>query len=126
MNNIPKISEAEWAVMKVVWVAEPCSANEVISVLVRADPALHPKTIKTFLGRLVAKKALDFRKEGRAYLYRSLVSQADCTTLASERFLQRVFDGALQPMLAHFVENGKISAREIRELKRLLEEQGPP
>ncbi len=125
MNNIPKISEAEWAVMKVVWVAEPCSANEVISVLVRADPALHPKTIKTFLGRLVAKKALDFRKEGRAYLYRSLVSQADCTTLASERFLQRVFDGALQPMLAHFVENGKISAREIRELKRLLEEQGP-
>ena len=126
MKNIPKISEAEWAVMKVVWAAEPCSANEVISVLVRADPALHPKTVKTFLGRLVAKKALDFRKEGRAYLYRSLVSQADCTTLASERFLQRVFDGALHPMLAHFVENGKISAQEIRELKRLLEEQGPP
>ncbi len=126
MKNIPKISEAEWEVMKVVWVEEPCSANDVISVLLRTDPAWHPKTIKTFLGRLVAKKVLDFRKEGRAYRYRSLVSQADCTTLASERFLKRVFDGAMRPMLAHFVENGRISAQEIRELKRLLEQQGPP
>ncbi len=78
---------------------------------------------KTFLGRLVAKKALGFRKEGRAYLYRPLVKQAECVAEASETFLDRVFNGALRPMLAHFVESKNLSTAEIRELKRLLEEK---
>ncbi|MCL5770282.1 MAG: BlaI/MecI/CopY family transcriptional regulator [Planctomycetes bacterium] len=123
MKKIPKISEAEWEVIKVVWAKGPCSARDVIATLTRADPTWHPKTIKTFLGRLVAKKALGFRKEGRAYLYRPLVKQAECVAEASETFLDRVFNGALRPMLAHFVESKNLSTAEIRELKRLLEEK---
>lgn len=123
MKKIPKISETEWEVMKVVWARGSCSAREVITTLTRTDPTWHPKTIKTFLGRLIAKKALGFRKEGRAYLYRPLVNQAECVAEASETFLCRVFNGSLRPMLAHFVESKKFSTAEIRELKRLLEEK---
>jgi BlaI family transcriptional regulator, penicillinase repressor len=123
MKRIPKISETEWEVMKVVWARTSCSAGEVITVLVNADPSWHPKTIKTFLNRLVGKKALGFQKEGRAYLYRPLVTERECVSAASETFLERVFGGALQPMLAHFVERKKLSTEEIRELKKLLEEK---
>ena len=86
----------------------------------RRDPTWHPKTVKTFLSRLVRKKALGFRKEGRAYLYRPLVEEKDCVDAASESFLERVFGGSLKPMLAHFVERKKLSEEEIRELRRLL------
>ncbi len=123
MKHVPRISETEWEVMKVVWAKAPRSAGEIISTLMRADPTWHPKTIKTFLNRLVGKQALGFRKEGRAYLYRALVTENDCVNDASETFLDRVFGGALQPMLAHFVERKKLSAGEIRELKKLLEEK---
>ncbi|MHB1766571.1 MAG: BlaI/MecI/CopY family transcriptional regulator [Phycisphaerae bacterium] len=126
MKKIPKISEAEWEVMKVVWAKGPCSAREVILTLTQTDPTWHPKTVKTFLGRLVAKKAMAFQRDGRGYLYRPLVNQAECVSEASETFLRRVFDGAMRPMLAHFVENKKLSAVEIRELKRLLEEKEEP
>ena len=108
--------------MKVIWLHAPCSAGEVIQHLVKEDSAWHPKTIKTFLARLVNKKALGFRKEGRAYLYWPLVTEKDCVDAASERFLGRVFGGSLKPMLAHFVEHKKLSADEIRDLKTLLEE----
>ncbi len=123
MKRVPKISETEWEVMKVVWARTPCSAGEVITALVNTDPSWHPKTIKTFLNRLVGKKVLGFRKEGRAYLYRPLVTERECVSAASETFLERVFGGALQPMLAHFVERKKLSTEEIRELKKLLEEK---
>jgi BlaI family penicillinase repressor len=123
MKAVPRISETEWEVMRVVWSKAPCTAGEVIAVLIRADPSWHPKTIKTFLNRLVSKKALGFQKEGRAYLYRPLVAEAECVSAASESFLERVFGGALQPMLAHFVERRKLSADEIRELKRLLKQK---
>src|SRR5262245_49935340 len=119
-----KISETEWKVMKVVWANNPCSAAEIIEALVAQDAAWHPKTIKTFLNRLVGKKVLGFRKEGRGYLYRALVSETECVDAASERFLERVFGGSLKPMLAHFVERKKLSREEIDELKRLLEEEG--
>ena len=109
--------------MRVVWAKAPCTAGEVIAALVRADPSWHPKTIKTFLSRLTEKRALGFRKEGRAYIYRPLVTENECVSAVSETFLERVFGGALKPMLAHFVERKKLSAEEIRELKKLLKEK---
>jgi BlaI family transcriptional regulator, penicillinase repressor len=123
MKKLPKISETEWEVMKVVWAKAPCSAVDIIAALTGVDPTWHPKTIKTFLNRLVGKKALGFRKEGRAYLYRPLVTEDECVNAVSETFLERVFGGALRPMLAHFVARRKMSAHEIRELKKLLEEK---
>jgi BlaI family penicillinase repressor len=123
MKRVPRISETEWEVMRVVWSKAPCSAGEIIAALTGSDPTWHPKTIKTFLNRLVGKKALGFRKEGRAYLYRPLVTEDECVGAASETFLERVFGGALKPMLAHFVEHKKLSTEEIQELKKLLEEK---
>jgi len=111
--------------MKVLWTHGPASANTVVATLLRTDPSWHPKTIKTFLNRLVRKKALGFHREGRAYLYRPLVAEADCVRAASESFLDRVFGGSLKPMLAHFVSHRRLSPEELRELKQLLETRKP-
>jgi BlaI family transcriptional regulator, penicillinase repressor len=118
--RVPKISESEWEVMKVLWAKAPRSATEIIQAL-DAQADWHPKTVRTFLNRLVRKKALGFQKEGRAYLYQPLVKEAECVKAVSESFLDRVFGGALKPMLAHFVEQRKLTAAEVRDLKRLLE-----
>jgi BlaI family penicillinase repressor len=122
MKSTPKISETEWEVMKIVWSHAPCSAGQIIDHLHAEDPSWHPKTVKTLLGRLVKKGALDFKKEGRAYLYRPLVKEKQCVDAVSKSFLHRFFDGSLKPMLAHFVERRKLTSTEVRELKRLLEE----
>jgi BlaI family penicillinase repressor len=121
MNKTPGISETEWEVMKVVWARSPISAQEIIDALAARDD-WHPKTVKTLLNRLIKKRALGFKKEGRAYLYRPLVAEKDCVAAESESFLDRVFGGSLKPMLAHFVERKKLSPDEIAELKRLLKQ----
>jgi BlaI family penicillinase repressor len=123
MRKTPRISETEWEIMKVVWAQAPCSAGEIIATLQHTDNSWHPRTAKAFLNRLVKKKALGFSKEGRAYVYRPLVQREECVDAASESFLERVFGGSLKPMLAHFVERRKLSAEEIRELRRLLKDQ---
>ena len=119
MNPTPRITEAEWQVMKVCWGRSPLAAQEIIDDL-SARGERHPKTVKTLLNRLVKKRALGFQKEGRAYLYQPLVAEHDCVTAESKSFLDRVFGGSLQPMLAHFVENRKLSPAEIAGLKSLL------
>ena len=122
LKRIPRISDAEWAIMKVLWKRSPLGASEIIEALCQAEQ-WHPKTVKTLLNRLVKKGVLDFTQEGRAYSYHPAVSESDCATAASEAFLDRVFGGSLKRMLAHFVEHKRLSAREIKELKRLLGEK---
>ena len=120
MKRIPKISETEWEVMQVVWAKSPLSSGEIIDALQASDPTWHPKTAKTLLNRLVKKKALGYEKEGRAYLYRPLVKEADCALAESESFLDRVFGGAVKPLLVHFIERQKLNARDVEELKEVL------
>jgi BlaI family penicillinase repressor len=123
MPKLPRISDTEWEIMKIVWAKAPITAAEIIEALMANDPTWHPKTVKTLLNRLVGKKALGFRKEGRAYTYRPVVRQGDCVTAEADSFLERVFGGSLSPMLAHFVQQRKLSAEEINELRRLLRQK---
>ena len=73
MKTIPRISDAEWEVMRVVWEREPCSASDIIAALNQRDTGWHPKTVKAFLNRLVKKKALGFKLDRRSYLYYPVV-----------------------------------------------------
>jgi len=121
MKSVPKISETEWEVMRVVWAGHPVTAAEIISRLTRQDPSWHPKTVRTLLGRLVRKKALAYEPQGRVYVYRPRVTERDSVAAASESFVDRVLGGSLKPMLAHFVQRRRMSRGEIEELKRVLE-----
>lgn len=56
-NQLPKISEAELEIMKVLWLKSPQTANEIIEEL--EDPMdWKPKTIRTLINRLVQKEAV--------------------------------------------------------------------
>jgi BlaI family penicillinase repressor len=122
MNRIPRITETEWELMQVLWQRGPVTSQEIVDALMADDPSWHPKTARTLLGRLVKKKALGYRKEGRGYVYRPLVKEADCVRAETESFVERVFGGALKPMLAHAIESRKLSKKEVNELKSLLEQ----
>ena len=117
---VPRISDTEWEVMRAVWAGHPAPAGVIIERLVASDPSWHPKTARTLLGRLVEKGALTYTVDGRIFLYRPLVTEQECIAAASTSFLERVFGGALQPMLAHFVERESLSPEEVRELEQIL------
>lgn len=123
-RSMPRISDAEWIVMKVVWEKAPITTNQVVQSL---EDKMHwkPKTIHTLLSRLVRKRALAFDKSGREHLFRPRVEAKDCLRAASHSFLSRFFDGEVAPFLASFLESEKLSPEEIDELKRILDEKRP-
>jgi len=120
MAATPPISAAEWEVMKVVWKhPAPCSAQIVVDALAGPNE-WSPATIKTLLNRLVNKRALSFEKQGNAYLYSAAVAAADCQAAEAESFLDRVFDGSLSPLVAHFAKSRRLRKDEIKQLEELL------
>jgi predicted transcriptional regulator len=115
-----KISEAESQVLEVFWSASgPLSAEEVVEAL-NNDRDWSPGTIRTFLTRLVKKKALTATPDGRRYRYQPLLRREDYVHQQSRNLIDRLFGGKITPFVTQFSERGRLSREELEELKRLV------
>lgn len=123
MKKLPRISESEWLVMRVLWSNGALTANEIVKELT-GQTKWKPKTIKTLITRLMKKEAIEFKKEGRKYRYYAAVSEAKCVGAQRRSFVRRVYGGTMKPMLAAFLEDADLSAEDISELKKILEQKG--
>ncbi|MBL7152545.1 MAG: BlaI/MecI/CopY family transcriptional regulator [Phycisphaerae bacterium] len=123
MKRMPRISESEWLVMRVLWSKGAVTANEVVEQLA-GETQWKPKTVKTLINRLVKKGAIRFDREGRQYRYHPATGEAECVRKERLSFVQRVYGGTTKPMLAAFLEDAQLSPEDIAELKTILEEKG--
>ena len=122
MPALPKISEAEWVVMEVIWRKHPVTALEVVRQLT-SHKQWQDQTIRTMLRRLIRKKALTYKAEGKVFHYTPAVSREQCVRGESRSFLERVFGGTAQPLLLQLMQETKLSSGEIAELKRILRDK---
>jgi predicted transcriptional regulator len=115
------ISEAEAVVMEVLWRASPRSAEE---ILAEVGPVQdwQEGTVKSLLNRLLKKKAVKAEKDGRRYLYMPLLSREKYVSQESKGLLDRLFDGRVAPLVAHFSEQRRLTKKDIAELRKLLKE----
>ncbi len=120
---LPRISETEWEIMRIVWKRHPVISADVLNQLQVEDPTWRAVTVKTLLNRLVRKGALSYEAIGRIYHYSAKVSEAECVSAATRSFLDRVFGGSLTGMMAHYVESRKLSKSQLSELRRILESE---
>ncbi|WP_313247931.1 BlaI/MecI/CopY family transcriptional regulator [Stenotrophomonas acidaminiphila] len=116
-----RISEAEAVVMEALWESHPLSAEDVVARLGDRN-GWAEATVKTLLNRLLNKGAISATKEGRRYLYAPQVAREAWLLEESSSLLERLFDGRVAPLVAHFSQHRKLSRDDVAELRRLLEE----
>lgn len=116
-----RISDAEHAVMEVLWDKSPLTAQDVAERIVPTR-GWSANTVKTLLGRLLAKAAIGHEADGRRYLYRPLVKREDYVAGESRRFIDRLFGGRLTPLVAHLAERDALTPDDIADIEALLKE----
>lgn len=114
-----RISDAEHAVMEVLWDDAPLTAQEVAE-RIGPDRGWSANTVKTLLGRLLAKRAITHQADGRRYLYRPAVAREDYVAGESRRLIDRLFGGKLTPLVAHLAERDALTDEDIAEIEALL------
>ena len=115
------ITEAESVVMEVLWTRNPMPTEDVITAL-EGEQHWQEATIKTLLNRLLKKKAIRAVKDGRRFLYSPVITRDDWVLSESKGLLDRLFAGRVAPLAAHFSRQGKLTKRDIADLKRLIAE----
>lgn len=115
------ISDAEAVVMQVLWDNHPLGADDVVKALAHRQQ-WQEATVKTLLNRLLKKGAISATKDGRRYLYSPRLERERWVLAESQGFLDRMFNGQLAPLVAHFSQGSQLSPEDIAELKKLIKE----
>jgi predicted transcriptional regulator len=116
---IMKLTEPEWIIMNVLWDRHPAKARGVVERL-PASVNWAYTTVKTMLDRLVEKRAVKKSKRGKIAYYEPLLSRRQARRTALRTVLDQAFEGAFGPMMHFLAENEDLSARERRELSKIL------
>jgi BlaI family penicillinase repressor len=99
-----RISEAESRIMDALWRRGALVVEDIIGEV--AGPARWTDaTVKSLIGRLLKKKAIQSSRRGGRTWYRPLVERDDYMLAESQSFLDRIFGGRLAPFVSHFAEN---------------------
>ncbi len=116
-----RISEAEHAVMEVLWDRNPISASEVCDAICAQRDWSIP-TVKTLLSRLVQKEVVGTEPQGRRFLYRPLIQRSDYVGGESRRLVDRLFGGRAAPLFAQLAESEALTDEDLAEIEALLRE----
>jgi BlaI family transcriptional regulator, penicillinase repressor len=115
-----QISEAESRIMEALWKKAPLTGDQIVA-LVAEKNGWAGGTVRTLITRLLRKKAIAGAKEGEAYVYRPLIARSVWVSMESQGLLDKLFKGEVAPLVAHFAEHQQLSAKDIRQLKTLID-----
>lgn len=122
MIKLPRISDSEWEIMKIIWSKEEVTSNEIIQSL-KGKQEWKSTTIKSLISRLLNKEVIGFRKNGKEYFYYPLISEEESIKEESQSFLKRVFNGSINDMILNLVKSEELTNEDINELRDILNEK---
>jgi predicted transcriptional regulator len=116
------LSDAELAVLRVLWDHGPMTVREVMQHLHERGRRVAYTTVMTFLSRLEQKGVLTSDKGDVAYVYRPRVTREHVTQTRLRAVLDELFDGAAGPAVLHLVENQRLTPEERARLRAMIDE----
>jgi predicted transcriptional regulator len=108
-------TERELEILKILWDKRSATVRDVYKAM-RQHEDIAQNTVQTFLRMMESKGLVSHDLDGRAFVYRPLHSRRKVLS----RFLNRIFDGAVDQLVLNAVEVAELSAREIEELEKKL------
>jgi BlaI family penicillinase repressor len=117
--RLPKLSKLEMQIMEVLWSAGPSAIREIQeSFGAKNRPAY--TTVQTMVYRLEVKKALRrARKIGNAHIFEPVITRDAAKARLVDEFLS-MFGGRMQPVMAHLIEAGNLSPKDVADAEKLL------
>ena len=113
-----KLTHAEEETMQAVW---RTGESNVKTFMEHLDEALPYTPVASTIKNLERKGYLASRMAGNTYLYKPLVSEADYKKRFMGKVVKEYFDNSYKEMVNFFVEQKKLSAKELKEIIQMIE-----
>ena len=114
-----QISDAEWQVMKIIWMQGEQTSTDLIMVLAeRFDWS--KSTIQTLLARLVEKECLTRKKEGKFFVYSALLTLDQSRDLLVQDIKNKVCSRRIKNLLAELIVECDFTLADLEDLEDVI------
>lgn len=109
--------------MKVIWKLETATVRQVYETLLKRRRIAYT-TVMTMMNILEQKGYLRKEQGERAYVYQPAQPQNQVIRGMVREFLDRVFNGSAEPLVAHLVEDRRLTGEDLEEIRKLIKAAG--
>ena len=120
MGGTTLLSDLQMAVMRILWTRGEATVAEVHEALTDAR-GLAPTTVATVLSRLERRRLVDHRRQGRQFVYRTLVTDQDVRRSAIDELTERVFQGDVAGLVSQLLDVRDMSSGDLARVKAMIE-----
>jgi BlaI family penicillinase repressor len=115
----PTLTEQELLIMKVIWKLDTATVRQVYETMLEHRRIAYT-TVMTMMNILEQKGYLKKEQGERAYVYQPTQPQKTVIRSMVREFLDRVFNGSAEPLLAHLVEDRRLTENDLEEIRRTI------
>ena len=117
-----QISDAEWQVMKIIWMQGEQTSTDLIKVLEKRF-SWSKSTIQTLLARLVEKECLTREKQGKSFIYSALLTQEDSKKLLVQDIKDKLCSRRIKNLLADLIVECDFTLTDLADLEAVISEK---
>jgi len=114
-----QISDAEWQVMKIIWMQGEQTSTDLIKVLEKRF-SWSKSTIQTLLARLVEKECLTREKQGKSFIYSALLTQKDSKKLLVQDIKDKLCSRRMKQLLADLIKECDFTLADLEGLEEVI------
>ena len=116
-----KLTEAEKDIMEILWKNEKAFMKDILEEF--EDPKPAPTTIATLLKRMQTKKMVDYKMYGNSREYFPTVKKEEYFSKEMNSMITRFFNNSVTQFASFFTANSKLSQKQLKELRDMIEQQ---
>ena len=118
----PTLTPAELKVMQVLWRAGPSSAADVVRAL-HGKRGPQDSTVRTILRILERKGYVRHKRDGRTFVYLTVVAQDQAQRGALREVMTRFFENSPERLVLNLLQHEDVSPEELARLRKLVDEE---
>ena len=116
-----KLDDLQLRIMQVLWSKGEAGVSDIQEHLKRKeDRELAITTLNTVLQRLYKRGIVNYRKEGRQYIYRAEVTEKETQSSMASSLINKLFKGKSSVLVNHLLESSAFDSDELEELKQKI------
>jgi BlaI family transcriptional regulator, penicillinase repressor len=118
------LTEAELRLMKILWRRGESAVNDLVAAMPEGEPLAYNSVLTTI--RILEQKGyVEHRQEGRAFVYRPCVAEAEAGRSEVKHLMSRFFGNSREQLLLSLLGDEGISVEELQRLKEAIENAAP-
>ena len=117
----PRPTDAELAILRVLWSRGPSTVRQVLDALSEERPTGYTTVLK--LLQIMTDKQLVARDESdRTHVYRARFTEADTQRQLLDDLMDRAFGGSAMQLVMRALAGRRATPADLAEIRRLLDE----